>query len=99
MNTSTSETATKNDLGERLRTLAAKGNLTHLSVVPLHRGKEVIWAASYAPAMGWGHGFGNDPDIVTAILAAIDDWKPTRKPREKPGSTAAAEPPAREPWE
>lgn len=91
------------NLEERLRALADKGELTHLSVTPLHKGKEFTgWAASYSPSRGFGHGFGYDKDIVTAILIAIDDWKPTRKVREKP--EAPPEPrkkqqPEAEPWE
>jgi len=70
-------------LEERIRDLAERGNLTHISLTPRHDGRKLLgWAASYSPATGWGQGFGLDADPVTAILTAIDDWKPARKPRK-----------------
>ena len=77
---------TTSGLEDRLRALAAKGELTHISLTPRHDGKKFLgWAASYAPATGWGPGFALDADPVTAILMAIESWKPARKPRAKKG--------------
>lgn len=62
-------------LEETLRILANAGELTHLSVIT-RAGKGrlgAIFSASYSPASKWGHGFGEDPDPVNAIMKAIGD--------------------------
>lgn len=63
------------DLETKIRELATRGELTHLSIVPV-AGKGpngVVWSASYSPASKWGSGFGRDADPVKAMMMAFDD--------------------------
>jgi hypothetical protein len=67
-----------------LRDLVARGELTHLSVVPV-AGKGpggIVYCASLAPATKWGHVYGTDADPVEAILKAYAALK-LPKPREQ----------------
>ena len=67
------------NLEERLRALAKKGELNHLSIVPVaHRGA-VGWSASYSPATYCMQGHSVNSDPVAAIHTAIDDWESAKK--------------------
>lgn len=54
-------------LDEAIQALAARGELSHLSVIASGGG----FAASYSPCSTWGNGHGFDPDPVQAIHKAI----------------------------
>lgn len=97
-------------LEAQLRAIAARGELTYLSVVPV-AGKGdggVVFVAQVSPASRWGHVEGRDADPVNALLKAIDGLpkamkKPTREPAPEPpppakddGFTGQPEP---EPWD
>lgn len=71
-------------LEEKLRDLAKRGEITHLSLVP--RGK--VWAATYTPSGVFGRSFEEDKDPVVAIEKAIAGVKLGRRK----GKPAAAEP-------
>jgi hypothetical protein len=75
-------------LDNKLRELAARGELTYLSICPRAGG----FAAVYSPASKWGHGSGSDSDPVEACIKAIDAVK-LPKLRSK-----AALPPVEEDW-
>jgi hypothetical protein len=57
-------------LEDVLRTLAASGEMTHLSLSP--RAGEgpygCVWIATLSPASRFGHGMATDPDPVQAII-------------------------------
>jgi hypothetical protein len=85
-------------LDERLREIAARGELTHLSLIPV-AGKGtapggVVFSASYSPASTWGHAICTHPDPVEALMMAIDEKLPPerrRKPVEEAPPAVAAE--------
>jgi hypothetical protein len=66
-------------LEQRIRDLAARGEITHLSLTPRAKG----WAATYTPASVMGVSFAEDGDPVKAIEAALDGIKLRRKPARK----------------
>lgn len=75
-------------LDKTLRDLAARGELTYLSLSPV-AGKggsgnkgNVVFAAIYSPASTFGHGRADDPDPVKAILKAIESVK-LPKPKDE----------------
>ncbi len=62
-------------LEDLLRDLAARGELTHLSIVAV-AGKGpggVVYSGSFTPAAQFGHGFSRDADPVKAIFEAVRD--------------------------
>jgi hypothetical protein len=62
-------------LEDLLRDLAARGEMTHLSIAAV-AGKGpngVVYSGSFCPAAQFGHGFGRDADPVKAILEAVRD--------------------------
>lgn len=64
-------------LEAKIRELAARGELTHFSIVPV-AGKGpngCVWSASYCPASKWGAGFGRDADPVKAAMMAFEDMR------------------------
>lgn len=65
------------NLDETIRDLAARGEVTHLSLAPNPSGKG--WRATFAPASHFGVCFGGDVDPVKAIMLAIDGAKLRRK--------------------
>jgi hypothetical protein len=71
------------DLESMIRDLAARGELTHLSVVPsvYMMGSKAVkgFAATFAPASNFGNTFGQDTDPVNAMKAALNDAKLRRK--------------------
>lgn len=68
------------DLETTLHDLAARGDITHLSLVPSQDGK--LWRACYAPASVFGHTFAEDKDPVKAIMMAFKTTKlKSRAPR------------------
>jgi len=58
---------------DRIRELAKKGELTHLSLIPKFnpRGSD-YWQAVYSPAKKWGHSYGEDADPVAALEKALN---------------------------
>ena len=61
-------------LEDLLRDLAARGELTHLSIVAV-AGKGpggVVYSGSFTPAAQFGHGFSRDADPVKAIFEAVE---------------------------
>ena len=62
------------ELETKLRNLAARGELTHVSLVPVAGTGEygVTFVAQVAPASRFGHVEGRDPDPVTALVNALD---------------------------
>jgi len=61
-------------LETQLRRLAANGELTYLSLIPV-AGKGVggvVFDATVSPASKFGHSHGRDADPVAAILKAIE---------------------------
>jgi hypothetical protein len=60
-------------LEKTLRDLAAAGELTYLSVVPVAGDGpgNIVFSASYSPASRWGHGTGRHVDPVEAIMLAV----------------------------
>jgi hypothetical protein len=79
-------------LDDLIRATAAKGELTYLSVIP----KGDLFAATYCPASGFGHGFAEHADPVTAMYYAIKDYKRPDKREPKPEAAPAKE---AEPWD
>lgn len=67
-------------LEEKIRDVAARGELTHLSVVPVAGG----WSASFAHASGYGTSFAQDPDPVKAMIKALGMPKLARLRMSKP---------------
>jgi hypothetical protein len=59
------------DLETTLRDLAARGELTHISLTPSGKG----WRALYAPASTFANSFAEDKDPVKAILLACEGAK------------------------
>jgi hypothetical protein len=63
------------ELENQLRRLAANGELTYLSIIPVvgkgYDGGNTVFAAQVSPASRFGHSEGRDPDPVAAILKAI----------------------------
>lgn len=78
-------------LEEKIRGLAAKGELTHISIAA----KDGMFYANYAPASASGYAQGVDADPVTALEAALaaSPIKPkrVRKPAESEPEPAAAD--------
>lgn len=71
-------------LDERLREIAARGELTYLSLVPI-AGKGtggIVWSASYSPASTWGHAMCRHADPVEALMMAIDEKLPPERKRK-----------------
>lgn len=64
-------------LEDAIREMAARGEITHLSLTP--RGKN--WGASFSPASSMGNAFGEDKDPVEAIFQAFEEIK-LRRPRK-----------------
>jgi hypothetical protein len=73
-------------LDERLRDIAARGELTYLSLIPVAgKGTDgVVWSASYSPASAWGHGMARHADPVEALMLAIDEKLPPERRRKTP---------------
>lgn len=73
------------ELETKLRNLAARGELTHVSLVPVAGTGEygVTFVAQVAPASRFGHVEGRDPDPVTALVNALDAL-PTSFVKDKP---------------
>lgn len=65
------------NLEEVIRDLAARGELTHLSLAPNPSAKG--WRATFSPASVFGVCHGADLDPVKAILLAIDGAKIKRR--------------------
>ena len=87
------------ELENKLRNLAAKGELTYLSVIPVAGLGEygATFVAQIAPASRFGHVEGRDGDPVTALVNALDALPKSfvkDKPQRK--SKPASEP---EPWD
>lgn len=59
------------ELETTLRDLAARGEITHLSLVPSKKG----WRASFAPSSIFGNSFAEDRDPVKALLLACQSAK------------------------
>jgi hypothetical protein len=70
-------------LEDQIREMAAQGELTHLSLTPIHEGKQHVWAASFCAASPiGGYTFVLESDPVEALCRAIRETKlKTRKPR------------------
>lgn len=64
-------------LEEMIRDLAARGELTHLSLAPNPSGKG--WRATFSPSSVFGVSHGGDPDPVKALMLAMDNAKLRRK--------------------
>ena len=62
-----------------LRDLAARGELTYVSVVPVAGKGGIVYSATVAPASKFGHVFGRDADPVKAILKACAELKLKRR--------------------
>lgn len=63
-------------LEDMIRTAAANGELTHLSLTPTAGTGpgNIGWSASFSPASRWCNGFGrHDSDPVEAIKLAMND--------------------------
>lgn len=76
----------------KIRELAARGELTHFSLVPV-AGKGpsgIVWSASYSPASKWGSGFGRDADPIKAAMMAFDDIRLPKMVRQFSKSDADA---------
>jgi len=56
-------------LEDLIRDAAAKGNMTHLSIIPAPNGTS--WRASFTPAKRMGIAYGEDADPVKAMALAI----------------------------
>lgn len=80
-------------LETKLRELAARGEITHLSLVP--RGSK--WEATFAPASTFGITIVQHADPVTALTAALENTKLKRrstaglKPTSEPEPVSAAD--------
>jgi len=60
-------------LEARIRELAKKGELVHLSLIPrTGRDGVITWSATYSPARKWGHAYGESSDPVDAMLKALN---------------------------
>lgn len=73
------------DLEDLIRDVAARGELTHLSLAPrkIERGENKFvngWSATFAPASVMGNTFAEDVDPVVALKQCIEDAKLRRKP-------------------
>ena len=100
------------ELETQLRRLAANGELTYLSIIPVvgkgRDGGNTVFAAQVSPASRFGHSEGRDPDPVAAILKAIEGLpKSFVKPeKDRRVNGDAKEPPydgfgtvEKEPWD
>jgi hypothetical protein len=75
-------------LEAKLRQYAARGELTHFSLIPI-AGKGpggVVWCATYSPASKWGSGFGRDADPIAAAMMAFKDVRVPKAPVESDDS-------------
>ncbi len=64
------------NLEELIRDMAERGELTHLSISPVHNGKKVTWAVSFCAASPInGYTFILDDDPVDAMMRAITETK------------------------
>jgi ribosome-associated translation inhibitor RaiA len=89
------------ELETQLRRLAANGEFTYLSVIPVAGKGEygVVFEASVSPASRFGHSQARDADPVAAILKAIEGLPKSmvKEPRKlKEFGNPKAEP---EPWD
>lgn len=63
-------------LEELIRDMAQRGELTHLSLSPVHDGKKHTWAASFCAASPiGGYTFILDDDPAEALCRAITETK------------------------
>jgi hypothetical protein len=72
---------TDKNLEEIIHDLAARGELTHLSVVPSQNGRK--WRASFAMASKYGISFAEDADPVRALILACTTAKMKARRKEK----------------
>jgi hypothetical protein len=72
---------TDKNLEEVIRDLAARGEITHLSVVPSQNGK--LWRASFAMCSKYGVSFAEDVDPVKALVLACTTAKMKARRAEK----------------
>lgn len=85
-------------LEDRIRDLAKRGELTHVSLAPTLNGKG--WKAAYSPSSVFGNSIAEHADPVQAILAAFDGIKLKRraatnmKPTPEPTPEEAYDPAA-----
>ncbi len=64
------------NLEAMIRDMAARGELTHLSLSPIHDSKKPMWAVSFCAASPInGYTFILDPDPVDAMCRAIAETK------------------------
>jgi hypothetical protein len=73
-------------LEDLIRQMAAKGELTHLSLIPAAGGQ---WSASFTPASVFGSNQFTAADPIAALTTVLE-WKPSRR---------AARAPDENPWE
>ena len=66
------------NLEQVLRDLAARGEISHISLVPSQSGK--MWRASFAMCSHFGVSFAEDKDPAQAIILALTSAK-LKKPR------------------
>lgn len=81
------------DLEDLIRDVAARGELTHLSLAPrkIEQGENKFvngWGATFAPASVMGNTFGESTDPVEALKSAITDAKLRRRPPFEDGEGA-----------
>lgn len=90
-------------LDTMIQDLAARGELTYLSLAPVAgKGgdKGVVFAAVYSSASKWGHGMARDADPVEALKKAIADVRlPKVKRKLEEAIAAAPVEHEKEPWE
>jgi hypothetical protein len=78
-------------LDDVLRDIAARGELSHISLAPSQNGK--LWRASFAMCSHWGVSFAEDADPAKALILACTSAK-LKKPRTTITLKPEPEPPA-----
>ena len=69
---------TAKSLEDTLRDLAARGEISHISLVPSQSGK--MWRGSFAMCSHFGVSFAEDKDPVQALMLVLTSAK-LKKPR------------------
>lgn len=59
------------DLEETIRKLAAKGEITHLTLAPTHNKGKLTWQGGYRDASSMGYRIGIADDPVDALMEAL----------------------------
>lgn len=84
------------DLDQTIRDLAARGEISHISLTARHEGtKQIGWHASFSPAGTYGVTTAEGSDPIEVLIAALTSAKLKRRsPPHKPAKERDVETPA-----